>query len=164
MTAGPHGDWRVVAISTEQTHALRRAVLRRGTPTDEVRFVEDEWPGVVHLGVFDGGVFDRGVLVGGVLVGTSTWVPRPRPERPSVPAVQLRGMATADSHRGRGVGAALVGAGCAQAWAAGAQLVWANARDAALGFYVAHGFEVVGEGFVDATTQLPHHVVERRRP
>jgi GNAT superfamily N-acetyltransferase len=154
VTAGAPDAWPVVAITTEQTHPLRRAVLRRDTPTDEVRFAEDEWPGVVHLGVFDGGQ----------LVGTSTWVPRARPERPSVPAVQLRGMATADSHQGRGVGAALVGEGCARAWAAGVELVWANARDAALGFYVAHGFDVVGEGFVDATTQLPHHVVERHAP
>ena len=41
-------------------------------------------------------------------------------------------------------------------------IVWANARDAALRFYERHGFAVHGDGFVDATTQLPHHVVVRR--
>jgi len=38
--------------------------------------------------------------------------------------------------------------------------VWANARDAALDFYRAHGFTVVGDGFIETVTQLPHHVVE----
>jgi len=37
--------------------------------------------------------------------------------------------------------------------------VWANARDAAMAFYEREGFRIEGDGFVDATTQLPHHVV-----
>jgi hypothetical protein len=41
-------------------------------------------------------------------------------------------------------------------------VVWANARDRALAFYEREGFVVVGDGFVDATTQLPHHVVVSR--
>ncbi len=39
--------------------------------------------------------------------------------------------------------------------------MWANARDTALGFYAAHGFEVVGDGFVTTDTRLPHHRVVR---
>jgi GNAT superfamily N-acetyltransferase len=146
-------DWTIVELTTEQTHPLRRAVLRNGTPTDDVRFAEDDWPGVIHLGVID----DE------VLVGTSTWIPRPFADEPETDAIQLRGMATAHSHQGTGVGEALLRAGCARAVESNAALVWANARDSALGFYTAHGFVVVGEGFIDATTtQLPHHVVARR--
>jgi hypothetical protein len=37
-------------------------------------------------------------------------------------------------------------------------VLWANARDTALGFYVSYGMHVVGDGFV-ATPGLPHHVV-----
>ena len=44
----------------------------------------------------------------------------------------------------------------------GKVLVGATARDRALAFYEREGFEVVGDGFVDATTQLPHHVVVSR--
>jgi GNAT superfamily N-acetyltransferase len=145
-------DWTVVDLTTEQTYPLRRAVLRHDTPTDEVRFAEDDFPGVRHLGVIDGET----------LVATSTWIPRSLTDEPDGPAVQLRGMATLQTHQGRGVGAALLEAGCARAAESGAVLVWANARDAALGFYTGHGFQVIGDGFVDATTQLPHHVVLRR--
>ena len=37
----------------------------------------------------------------------------------------------------------------------------ARARDSALGFYAKHDCRVVGDGFIDATTELPHHVVVR---
>jgi GNAT superfamily N-acetyltransferase len=147
-----HDRWMVIEITTEQTHPLRRVVLRTDTPTDEVRFAEDDWPGVRHLGI----------IHRGELVGTSTWVPRPWRDEPERPGVQLRGMATARALQGRGIGAALVEAGCRMARDDGAALVWANARDAALAFYTRHGFEVRGDGFVDETTQLPHHVVLRR--
>ena len=43
----------------------------------------------------------------------------------------------------------------------GFDLVWANARDAALDFYLRHGFVVEGDGFIEHHTQLPHHVVVR---
>lgn len=141
--------WAVREITAEQTHPVRLVVLRAGTPTKQVEFAEDTWPGAVHLGAFDG---DR-------LVATSTWIPRRRPEHADVEAVQLRGMATLATHQGRGVGAALLAAGVAMARANGARVVWANARDTALAFYCANGFSVEGPGFVDATTLLPHHVV-----
>jgi GNAT superfamily N-acetyltransferase len=68
-------------------------------------------------------------------------------------------MATLTSYQGRGVGSALVRAGIDWARRHDADVVWANARDAALGFYLREGFAVVGEGFIDAATQLPHHRV-----
>ncbi len=140
---------RVVELSAEDTHPLRLAVLRADTPTKEVAFAEDVWAGVVHLGV----------QIDGQLVGTSTWVPRPYDE---APAVQLRGMATSAAHQSRGLGGLLVEAGSRRFAADGVGCVWARARDAALPFYARHGFEVVGDGFLDDTTQLPHHLIVRR--
>lgn len=143
---------RVVELTAAQTHPIRLAVLRATTVTKEVAFAEDSWPGAVHLGVCDGEL----------LVATSSWIPRPFAGSPAEPAVQLRGMATLDGCQRRGAGALLIDAGCARAHESGAALVWANARDAALDFYVRHRFDVHGDGFVDATTELPHHVVVRR--
>jgi hypothetical protein len=40
--------------------------------------------------------------------------------------------------------------------------VWANARDAALGFYLRHGFAIDSDGFIEPVTELPHHVIVRR--
>ena len=58
--------------------------------------------------------------------------------------------------------AELLAAGAEWARDNGVRVVWANARDAALDFYVRHGFDVVGEGFVEAVTSLPHHRVIRQ--
>ena len=66
-------------------------------------------------------------------------------------------MAVSAAHRGLGLGAAMIVAGLDHARRIGAQLVWANARDSALDFYVATGFAIVGEGFRTTDTDLPHH-------
>jgi len=138
----------VVELTPEETHPLRLAVLRADTPTKDVVFPEDTWPGAVHLGL----------RLGDELVATSSWVPR---EHAGTPAVQLRGMATTGHMQGSGLGGVLLEAGCARYAAKGVPLVWARARDAALGFYLRHAFVVEGDGFVDAATQLPHHLVVR---
>lgn len=150
MTAA--GGPVVVELTPEQTHPLRLAVLRFDTPTKEVVFPEDTWPGARHLGL----------RVVGELVEVSSWVPRPCPaDEAAGPAVQLRGMATARTVQGKGHGGALVERGCALMAADGVAIVWARARDAALAFYLRHSFEVEGEGFIDQNTQLPHHLIVR---
>ena len=68
-------------------------------------------------------------------------------------------MATVNSLQSSGVGTRLLRAGFELAANSGSRLVWANARDAALDFYVRNGMRVVGEGFIEKVTQLPHHVV-----
>ena len=152
MSAASADELRVVEISTADTHALRRAVLRNGDPARSVDFPEDDLPGTFHLGVRDGA--DR-------IVATSSWVPRPSAEFPDASAVQLRGMATDASMQGTGVGGLLIEAGVERCASAGFDLMWARARDSALAFYAKHACRVVGEGFVDATTELPHHIVVR---
>lgn len=136
----------VVELTPEETHPLRLAVLRFDTPTKNVVFPEDTWPGAFHLGV----------RLGDKLVGTSSWVPR---DHHGQPGVQLRGMATSRRLQGSGLGGLLLNAGCERAAAGDAVVVWARARDAALAFYLRHGFEVEGDGFIDDATQLPHHLV-----
>lgn len=142
-------DFEVVEVDAEQTHALRYAVLRAGTPSSVVTFDGDDEPETVHLGVRD---------AAGTLVAVSTWIPRPFHGEP---AVQLRGMAAVPEVRGYGVGALLLRAGLERA-APLTSVVWARARDTALGFYLHHGFAVEGDGFIDDTTQLPHHIIVRR--
>lgn len=142
----------VVEITAGDTHALRRRVLRAGTPSDAVEWDGDDEPTTFHLGVRD---------ASGELVAISTWLVRRYPDRPAEAAVQLRGMATDPTCRGIGIGAALLRAGVDRSAAAGATLVWARARAAALPFYVRHGFEPVGPQYTDLTTGLPHRDVVR---
>lgn len=138
----------IVDLTASETHPLRLAVLRSDTPTKDVEFPEDSWPGCVHLGL----------RVDGELVATSSWVPRPLSDRPGV---QVRGMATAGHLQGSGLGGLLLEAGCQRMATAGHPMVWARARDAALAFYLRHGFVVEGDGFIDEATQLPHHLIVR---
>lgn len=142
----------VERVTTAEVLALRARVLRSDTPSSDPRFPEDDLPETFHLAV-------RGA--DGTVVATSTWLPRPFPPEPDLPGLQLRGMATAPEHRGTGLGSALVAVGVGAAHDHGAALVWARARDEALRFYRGAGFTVVGDGFIDTTTALPHHLVVR---
>jgi GNAT superfamily N-acetyltransferase len=147
---------RVVELTTAETYPLRLAVLRADTTSKAVAFAEDDWPGVVHLGLHDGNE----------IVGISTWVPRPHNGlhdglHHDAPAIQLRGMATAAHLQGQGVGGTLLEAGVDRAFST-VGVVWARARDAAMPFYLRHGFEIVGDGFIDELTAKPHHLIVRR--
>ncbi len=135
----------VVEISAADTHALRREVLRNGDPDAFVEWPGDEDPHTFHLGIRDGS---------GTVVAISTWMGRP-------PETQLRGMATAPASAGRGLGSKLLLAGVARCRARGDELVWANARVPAVGFYERAGFTVVGAVFETAATGLPHQLVRQ---
>ena len=139
---------RVVEIEAEATHDLRRRVLREGRPDADVDFPDDLTPGAFHLGVDDDA---------GSLVAIATVSPRPTPHRPEATAAQLRGMAVEPSLQGSGAGRLLVDAAADRLRARGFDVLWANGRDSALGFYRRLGWEVAGEGFV--TDGVPHHVV-----
>ncbi len=137
------GHVEIVELTSGETHPLRAAILRTGTPSRDVVWTGDERPDTTHLGA----------RADGRLVAISTWMPTGDGE------VQLRGMAVDAGQQGRGIGATLLAAGLERAAAGGATAVWANARDSALDFYVRHGFEVVGDGFVTRDTGLPHHKI-----
>ena len=141
----------LVELRAEDTHPLRRRVLRERTVSDDVVFDGDTLDTTVHLGL----------LVDGELVAVSTWLARPYPDRPDQPGFQLRGMASDPGHRGQGLGTQLLIAGLERCRAEGATLVWARARDSALQFYERHGFVTAGPGYVDLTTGLPHHDILR---
>ncbi len=138
---------RVADTDAGATHELRRRVLRSHLPGADVDHPEDHLAGTIHLGVIDGGA----------VIATATMFPEATPYRPAARAVRLRGMAVAPEWQGRGVGALLLEAVVDRARAEGYEVVWANGRDSALGFYRRRGWEVVGEGFT--SIGLPHHVV-----
>jgi predicted N-acetyltransferase YhbS len=118
----------------ETTYPLWRDVLREGRP---VARLEDPI-GTFHLAARD---------VEGRLVGVVRFSPAPCPWRESQAPWQLRGMATDPAVRGSGAGRALVAEGLARLAAQGADLVWCDARVAAVGFYERMGFRVVTEQF-----------------
>lgn len=92
-------------------------------------------------------------------MGVATFVPRPYAGRPGVAGVQLRGMAVETELHGRGIGELLLTMAMEQLRARGTKVLWAKARDSALGFYERLGMHVEGEGFITEDTLLPHHTV-----
>ena len=130
---------------------LRRRVLPDGTPSDEPGFEGDDDPTTAHLVVRD----DNGAVVATFDVDRP-----PVSGRPDVVTVQLPSWRWAATSRATGWAACSSPPG-RTGTARGARLMWANARDTALGFYAAHGFEVVGDGFVTTDSALPHHRVVR---
>ena len=131
------GNIEVSPITAEESWPLRRAVLRPGRPLESAKFSGDDAPTTRHFGAFHKGQ----------LSGIASLYLAEMPDRPGVPAFQLRGMATAPEVRGLGLGGALVWACVGFAREHGAQLVWCNARTSAAGFYRKLGFEVVGGEF-----------------
>ena len=139
----------VKALNIEEILPLRIAVLRKGTPVDHCNYPEDQYPDVVHLGI----------RRDGEVVATSSWFFKECPEQVGVTAVQLKGMAVAEHLHGEGLGALLVDAGVRLAREREAHIVWARARDSAMGFYERLHFISTGDGFIDGPTAMPHHIV-----
>jgi GNAT superfamily N-acetyltransferase len=132
-------------IEAARTYQLRSRVLRDGEPHDG--FDVDELQGTFHLGAF------LATADGEDLVGVATFVPH------EDGWWQLRGMAVDPRVQGTGVGRRLLAEAEDRLRAAGAPGLWANARDAAIGFYERAGWAVVGAGY--ELVGLPHHRMER---
>jgi predicted GNAT family N-acyltransferase len=129
-------DVVVRRVAVAATRPLRLDVLRPGQPPASAVYPGDDHATSVHLAA----------QADDQVVGIASLYCEARDGGPA-PAWRLRGMATAPSVRGTGVGAALVRACVEHVAAQGGGELWCNARVSASGFYVRHGFEVVGERF-----------------
>ena len=125
---------RIERVGVQATYDLRARVLRQGRP---VQITGDDAPSAIHLAAL---LDDR-------VVGVVRFQPQTCPWRDAEYAWQLRGMATDPEVRGIGAGRALVAEGLVQISRAGADLVWCDAREAAVGFYEKIGFTVVSEPY-----------------
>ena len=141
------GSIVVRPAATEEVLELRMAVLRPGFPVVAADY--DAFPGTRHVAA----------IADDVVVGCATVFPSPY--RDADDAWQLRGMAVAPDRQGEHIGAVVLEGAIELAQAAGAPLVWANARTTALGFYERLGFEPVGDVFTYGALDLPHKVIVR---
>jgi predicted GNAT family N-acyltransferase len=131
------GTVTVDEVPAEVTYPLRKAVLR--PDGGEVVWAGDEDPATFHLAARS---------ADGAVIGVVRFSPAPCPWRPEARAPwQLRGMASDPAVRGSGVGRAMVDDGLARIAARGGDLVWCDARVAAVGFYERMGFTVVTDEF-----------------
>ena len=135
-------------IQVEDTLAIRNDILREGKLTlDQCRFPGDEAEAAFHLGYFDQEK----------LVCIATFHPKDH-EKFAGKGFQLRGMATLEAYRGKGIGNQVVNFAIVYLRGQKANYLWCNARKAALQFYIGLGFEIVSDEFEVAGIG-PHHVL-----
>ena len=129
---------------------LRRRVLRGNRPDASVANPRDLEPTVLHLAGF----------LGARLVVSSSWYPGVPPMNPRLVTYQLRYMATDFDVQGRGYASVVLEEAEKELRRLGAQQLWANARDSALGFYRATGWQTVeGSEHLSSETRLAHTVI-----
>jgi GNAT superfamily N-acetyltransferase len=148
MTKSIANEFRVAPVDASDLHELRRRVLRENDATKSVDEPRDAEPTSMHF---------AGLLDGRVVVSASFY-PMTAPIRPELISYQLRFMAVDLDVQGHGYGARVLDVAERALREAGAEQVWANARDTALGFYLKTGWELIpGSQHISGETQLPHH-------
>ena len=143
--------YEVIQLELDDIMDLRVHVLRKGTPVAHAHYAEDSYADVVHFGIYENSL----------VVATSTWFLKECPEKLGALSMQLKGMAVSTSLQTHGLGKKIIERGIQHAHDNAAVLIWARARDSALGFYERCEFEVRGAGFIDEPTNMPHHIVVR---
>ena len=131
-------------------HEIRRKVLRGGDPDASVVDPRDDEPTALH---FAG-------LLGSRVVVSASFYPTTAPMAPDFVGYQLRYMATEPDVQGVGYAARVLATAEVELRRLGAQIIWANGRDSALGFYRSTGWRTIaGSEHLSAETRLPHTVI-----
>jgi GNAT superfamily N-acetyltransferase len=149
----PEHEFRVQRVDPRRLHDLRRRVLRGGDPDATVADSRDDESTALHFA----GILDDRVVV------SASFYPSTSPVDESLVTYQLRYMATDFDVQGQGYGATVMAFAEQELRAEGAEQLWANGRDTALGFYRSERWEVVeGSGHLSSETRLAHHVIFKR--
>ena len=124
-------------LKTEDVLSLRSIVLREGKRSpEECVFENDDALDSFHLGY----------LLDDKIICVASFHLQSR-EGFAGNAFQLRGMATAEEHRGKGYGNLLVNFAITYLRGQKVNYVWCNAREKAFRFYQSLGFEFISDEF-----------------
>jgi GNAT superfamily N-acetyltransferase len=143
-------DFHIERVSADELHDLRRRVLRDDDPAVYRPDPRDEEPTSFHYGGY----------LGARLIVSASFFPSAPPMNTALNTFQLRYMATDFDVQGRGYGALVLAYAEEDLRERGAEQLWANGRDTALGFYESVGWlRVEGSEHLSAETMLPHTVI-----
>jgi len=144
-------DIRVERVPSEMGLPLRQRVLRPHETLEQLRARDDDAPDTGNYVAFANAEV---VSTASVRREAPPWAPA------AEHAWRLRGMATADEWRGKGVGARVLDAVIGHVRARGGGLLWCNARVPARSFYERAGFLVRGQEWVEPRIGL--HIAMQR--
>lgn len=124
-------------ISLHELLPIRNEVLREGRLSpEECIFPSDSVFGIFHLGNY----------ADGVLACIGSFHPQTYEGFEGI-GYQLRGMASVENYRGKGMGNQLLNFAIVYLRTQKANYLWCNARKSALQFYLNMGFEVISAEF-----------------
>lgn len=124
-------------IPSQETYIVRQPVLRKGKPIESCIFEGDDFETTHHFGLYD-----NGNLTG--IISLFSQINSIFAEKNQA---QIRGMAVLESHQKKGFGEALVLEYEKYCTENNVDLIWFNARTAAVGFYKKMNYQVLGEAF-----------------
>ncbi|HEX8562408.1 MAG TPA: GNAT family N-acetyltransferase [Flavobacterium sp.] len=142
---------KIRKITTADTFAVRHPVLRQGKPLESCRFDGDELDTTQHFGYYDNSA----------LLGVISLFLQSNPQFNFAKQHQIRGMAVLDSHRKKGIGAALVKHVETVAASKSTEIIWFNAREIAVPFYQNLGYKVSGEAFTIGDIGIHYRMFKR---
>ncbi|QSB26626.1 GNAT family N-acetyltransferase [Flavobacterium sp. CLA17] len=124
-------------IASKETYIVRHPVLRKGKPLESCLFEGDDLETTHHFGLF----FDS------ELIGIISLYSKINTTFAQKNQAQIRGMAVLEQHQKKGIGEALVKHCENYCLQKNTDLIWFNARTAAVGFYQKMNYKTVGEAF-----------------
>ncbi|MAZ47928.1 MAG: GNAT family N-acetyltransferase [Halobacteriovoraceae bacterium] len=127
----------VKQIDPKDTYPIRHAVLRQGLPIETCHFEGDSDELTFHLGAF---INDK-------LASVASFYFKNHPNFMEQYQFQLRGMATLEEFQKQGLSAALLQTAFPIIKRNHVNLLWCNAKEAAVGFYEKMGFEKNSDTF-----------------
>jgi GNAT superfamily N-acetyltransferase len=130
----------ILDVTAALTHPLRTDVLGWTDPHSRL----DNDADATHLAV----------VANGVVVAVVSHLSWPYPPEPDTPARYFWAMAVDPAHQRHGHGRRLLATLAERSRGTGQHLLWADAREAAVPFYIACGGQAEGQAYVDDTTGL----------
>lgn len=135
-------------IPANETYELRHEVLRPGQPPEACVYEGDEDERTFHIGVY---LQDRLVCIGSFYQEQEKSLSQHTQYR-------LRGMATREPERGKGIGSKLIAFAESAMKDKDAEAWWCNARTTAVPYYEKLGLQKVGNEFYIPEIG-PHYVM-----
>lgn len=130
-------NYSIKQITAISTYPVRHLVLRAGKPIESCHFDGDELQSTQHFGYF----------IEEQLIGVISIFEVENPIFGKQKSFQIRGMAVLTTHQKKGIGEALVLEAEAFCKKQETNIIWFNARTAAVGFYEKMGYETIGSEF-----------------
>lgn len=127
----------VLRIKSIDTHPIRHKMLRPNGTIEDCMFQGDNDEMTFHLGAF----------VDKKLVSVASFYFENHPSFSEAYQYRLRGMATLPEYQGQGLSSALLRTAFPVIRNNQCTLLWCNAREKALGFYLKMGFKATGDLF-----------------